>query len=92
MTGTSISVLIVDKFGRRKLLILSELFISFAFCMLGSFFYVQVFIIDYYYCYYYYVLLYLTTMSNFCKYKNIIHHYQNIVILSMIKSNGMVLK
>ena len=42
VTGTSISVLVVDKFGRRKLLILSELFIGFAFCMLGSFFFVQV--------------------------------------------------
>ena len=42
VTGTSISVLVVDKFGRRKLLILSELFIAFAFCMLGSFFFVQV--------------------------------------------------
>lgn len=41
VTGTSISVLVVDKFGRRKLLILSELFIGFAFCMLGSFFFVQ---------------------------------------------------
>ena len=46
VTGTSISVLVVDKFGRRKLLILSELFIGFAFCMLGSFFFVQV-ITDY---------------------------------------------
>ena len=42
VTGTSISVLVVDKFGRRKLLMLSELFICFAFCMLGSFFLVQV--------------------------------------------------
>ena len=42
VTGTSISVLVVDKFGRRKLLILSELFIGIAFCMLGSFFFVQV--------------------------------------------------
>merc|ERR1711892_1087671 len=41
VTGTSISVLVVDKFGRRRLLILSELFISFAFCMLGTFFYIQ---------------------------------------------------
>ena len=45
VTGTSISVLVVDKFGRRKLLILSELFIGFAFCMLGSFFFVQVVIV-----------------------------------------------
>ena len=45
VTGTSISVLVVDKFGRRKLLILSELFIGFAFCMLGSFFFVQVIIL-----------------------------------------------
>jgi len=41
VTGTSISVLVVDKFGRRRLLILSELFISFAFCMLGTFFFLQ---------------------------------------------------
>ena len=47
VTGTSISVLVVDKFGRRKLLILSELFIGFAFCMLGSFFFVQVILLLY---------------------------------------------
>merc|ERR1711892_634255 len=41
VTGTSISVLVVDKFGRRRLLIMSEMFISFAFCMLGTFFYIQ---------------------------------------------------
>ena len=41
VTGTSISVLVVDKFGRRRLLILSEMFISIAFCMLGTFFYIQ---------------------------------------------------
>ena len=41
VTGTSISVLVVDKFGRRRLLILSEMFISFAFCMLGTFFFIQ---------------------------------------------------
>ena len=41
VTGTSISVLVVDKFGRRRLLILSELFISFAFCMLGTFFFLK---------------------------------------------------
>merc|ERR1712126_573083 len=41
VTGTSISVLVVDKFGRRKLLIMSELLISLAFCMLGSFFFIQ---------------------------------------------------
>jgi len=41
VTGTSISVLVVDKFGRRRLLILSEMFISIAFCMLGIFFYIQ---------------------------------------------------
>ena len=47
VTGTSISVLVVDKFGRRKLLILSELFIGIAFCMLGSFFFVQVKVVIY---------------------------------------------
>lgn len=41
VTGTSISVLVVDKFGRRRLLILSEMFISVAFCMLGTFFLIQ---------------------------------------------------
>eukprot|EP00092_Neocalanus_flemingeri_P034712 GFUD01037773.1.p1 GENE.GFUD01037773.1~~GFUD01037773.1.p1 ORF type:complete len:517 (+),score=127.69 GFUD01037773.1:69-1619(+) len=41
VTGTSISVLVVDKFGRRRLLILSEMFISIAFCMLGTFFFIQ---------------------------------------------------
>ena len=41
VTGTSVSVLVVDKFGRRKLLIISELFIFFAFIMLGSYFLLQ---------------------------------------------------
>ena len=41
VTGTSISVLVVDKLGRRRLLILSEMFISIACCMLGTFFYIQ---------------------------------------------------
>lgn len=41
VTGTSISVLIVDKFGRRRLLILSELFICVAFIMLATFFFLQ---------------------------------------------------
>lgn len=41
MTGTSVAVLVVDRVGRRKLLILSEFFISVSFCMLGSFFLLQ---------------------------------------------------
>merc|ERR1719318_2436185 len=38
---TSCKKTFVDKFGRRRLLILSEMFISIAFCMLGTFFYIQ---------------------------------------------------
>ena len=41
VTGTSISVLVVDKFGRRQLLIISEMFISISFCMLATFFFIQ---------------------------------------------------
>ena len=42
VTGTSLSVLVVDKFGRRKLLIISEFFICISFCLLSSFFFIQV--------------------------------------------------
>jgi hypothetical protein len=41
VTGTSLAVLVVDRCGRRKLLILSELFIAVAFCMLATFFLLQ---------------------------------------------------
>ena len=42
VTGTSLSVLVVDKSGRRKLLIISEFFICISFCLLSSFFFIQV--------------------------------------------------
>ena len=38
VAGTSVAVLVVDRVGRRKLLILSEFFIAVSFCMLGTFF------------------------------------------------------
>ena len=41
VTGTSVAVLVVDRVGRRKLLILSEFFIAVSFCMLGTFFQLQ---------------------------------------------------
>ena len=41
VTGTSVAVLVVDRVGRRKLLILSEFFIAISFCMLGTFFQLQ---------------------------------------------------
>ena len=41
VTGTSVSALLVEKFGRRKLLILSEILISIAFWMLGSYCFLQ---------------------------------------------------
>ena len=41
VTGTSLSIIVVDKYGRRPLLIVSELLISFSFAMLGTFFYLK---------------------------------------------------
>lgn len=41
VTGTSVAVLVVDRVGRKKLLILSEFFIAVSFAMLGSFFLLQ---------------------------------------------------
>merc|ERR1712215_231733 len=41
VTGTSLSVIVVDRYGRRPLLIVSEMLISFSFAMLGTFFYLK---------------------------------------------------
>ena len=41
VVGTSLAVLVVDRFGRKKLLVTSEFFIAVSFCMLGTFFLLQ---------------------------------------------------